>query len=200
MDATTLWRRLERYAATHMPPERGFNPPASAIDLADLAAAVAAPLPPLLPELLRVHDGCAAPVLPQGAWMRSAAEMVTAFRALGALAEENFADWPPTLVEAGTHVDAPFHPAWVPFATRDDFELFIDLAPGPAGCVGQVLFQTNEASVAVVGQSLGEFMDAWASLLEGARLRYEPDYGYPVPADGASFESLFAVGAAARRL
>lgn len=191
MSPADHWQHLADYAARHIPTAAAFNPPAADPDLDALAAAIGPDLPATLVALLRVHDGGGPPVLPQGAWFRTAAETVTAFRELGALAEEHFAECPATLSADGTHVDAPFHPRWVPFATREDFDLFLDLAPGPNGVVGQVLFPVSEATVVALAPSLDAFLTRWTALLASDRLRFEPDYGYPLPIDGSTFEALF---------
>lgn len=188
--ANEHWRRLSAYAALHMPSYDPFRSPATDDDLDALSRAVGPRLPEDLVAMLRLHDGGTPPVLPQGAWFRSARDIVEAHRALGALAEEHFAECPATLSDDGAHVDAPFHPQWIPFATRDDFDIFLDLAPGPRGVVGQVLFPVNESSVVRVATSLDDLLSRWISLLDSDRLRFEPDYGYALPVDGRSFDAL----------
>jgi cell wall assembly regulator SMI1 len=189
--AAAIWRRLDAYFRKHdgaMLEQLG--PPASNAALDALTKQIGIALPAEVRALYRVRDGGGARVLPQGAWFRSLDEIAADWPNFAALADENFEEAPVALVEDGTHWDAPFHRAWIPFATREDFDLWIDLAPGPNGVAGQVLYPRDEASVVVVGRDLLDFLERWANLLESGALEWSEDLGYPAPRGGEAMIEL----------
>ncbi|MFD0654282.1 SMI1/KNR4 family protein [Streptomyces malaysiensis subsp. malaysiensis] len=76
----------------------------------------------------------------------------------------------------------PFHPRRIPIAEYEDggAYLWIDYIPGPAGRVGQIIFNFNEIDFAVLEDSVTDLFRRYVTILEtGAASLAEapPDYG-----------------------
>lgn len=171
-----------------------FESPAAPEDEAALVAETGLALPEDLRQLHAVHDGSFAPLLPYGMAILPYAAVLTTWRSLAALADE-FDDGTVEHVPSGTHCDTAYHRRWLPIAAADDLSLLLDFAPGPEGVDGQVLLQVSECSFVVVARSTTDFLDRWLRLLDESVVRFDPDYGYPVPADDQRVEALLRGGA-----
>ena len=153
----------------------GLRPPAS--DLGPVEAALGRPLPADLAALWRLHDGglpifeyaglgCA-----EALRRRAGLEQL---RAAGAFAgHEVFEQAAPRIQPT------KWHPAWIPLAEDGCGNLYcVDLEPGPAGHVGQVIrWETRGGPFAAGSVSLAELLGRYARALAGGRFTYDPDSG-----------------------
>ncbi|MBB4780143.1 SMI1/KNR4 family protein [Streptomyces rapamycinicus] len=76
----------------------------------------------------------------------------------------------------------PFHPGRIPIAEYEDggAYLWIDYIPGPAGRMGQIIFNFNEIDFAVLEDTVTDLFGRYVTILEtGAASLTEapPDYG-----------------------
>lgn len=156
--------------------------PASQAALKALERKTSLSLPADLRALLLEHDG--APhigLLPDGAWLCNASQILQYWEDFAKLADQSNEELPPEPTESGTHLDCVFHRSRLPFASREDFYLFLDFAPGPTGVAGQVLMLCNEVDLVVVGNNLTDFFRTWLKLISSgeAVARKDPDYWRP---------------------
>jgi cell wall assembly regulator SMI1 len=190
--ARAVWDELIVQARADMP---GYSsevePPATNAMLDALQTRIGRPLPIELRALYLVHDGGAARVLPEGAWIRSMNEIARTWDEYGPIIDEMYEDGPRVITEDGMHFDSPYDRSWVPFATREDFDLWIDLEPGPAGLVGQVLYPIGEATVVVVASDVLTFLERWVALSRSGTLVRREGIHYPLPPGELSFPALF---------
>lgn len=129
-------RLIEPYRGSYGEPALPAG--AAAEDIDRVEAETGLQVPRELREILLRHDGTSlVPLLPDGAWFDSAEQMVEAWQAFGELADTENEELPPEPVETGAHSNAVHHRRRLPFATREDFELFIDYEPGPKGTPGR---------------------------------------------------------------
>ena len=183
--AARVWDRICAYFKRYENSGIGrLAAPAAMPALDRLAEQLGLALPEEMRSLYRVHDGGFARVLPEGAWFRSVDEIASVWPTFAQLADDDFSELPAELVVENTHWDAPYHRGWVPFATRDDFDIWIDLVPGPNGTSGQVLYPVGEASVIVVANDVLAFLERWAAILESDLVEWREEYSYPLPRDG----------------
>lgn len=157
-------------------------------------------LPEEMRALYRCHDGGFARVLPEGAWFRSVNEIASEWPTFAQLADDNFAVLPAELVVQGTHWDAPYPRGWVPFGTREDFDIWIDLVPGPMGASGQVLYPVGEASVIVVAKDVLTFLERWAAILESGSLEWREGYDCPLPRNGTAMLDVLRANQPSERI
>lgn len=66
---------------------------------------------------------------------------------------------------------ALFHPKRLAFASQEGSTwLYIDLVPGPKGTEGQILFNTTEVDMALMGTSVGDFLARYADALDAGTI------------------------------
>ena len=67
-----------------------------------------------------------------------------------------------------------YHAHRVPIVSSSlhDYYMHVDLAPGPAGAVGQLLLLSSECDFEVLAPSLGALLDRYASLASSGALAY----------------------------
>ncbi|KJK39760.1 hypothetical protein UK23_40605 [Lentzea aerocolonigenes] len=126
--------------------------PHLASSLADVEAAIGAPLP------AEVHEFYASGAKIDDAQVYSPDEILLTWSFDGRMADEDPWDWegpvlyvgPPGAVRA-----VQLHPLWVPFACNEwGDHLCIDLAPGPNGRVGQVIQLAGESPMRYLADSV----------------------------------------------
>ena len=180
--AFTVFSRLRAWYDARTEAIR-VGPPASPATLDALAAQLGRGIPDEMRAVYAHHDGTG-PLLPKGAWLRSVSEIATTLEEFGPIIDEHFEDGPVSLDAREAHWDLPFHRAWIPFATREAFDVWIDLDPGPNGTRGQVLYPVGEASVEIVAPDVLSFLERWATLLESGTFSWSDDYAQPMfPSD-----------------
>jgi cell wall assembly regulator SMI1 len=190
--AAALWGRLLRPFDAHAPETLQLNPPATEEALDRLAFKIGHAAPAELRALYRVHDGGRARVLPGGAWFRSLDEIAADWAIFAALADKFFVDAPVERDLTGAHWDAPCHRNWIPFATREDFDLWIDLDPGKRGAPGQILYPLHESSVTVVGGSLFAFLERWTALLDSDAIAWSEAHCHPIAVGDKDYVELLS--------
>jgi cell wall assembly regulator SMI1 len=184
-DIAPVLARLDAwYAANLALPEHGFNPPATDAQIDAAEQLIGLKLPQSFRDLYRWHDGenddlCGhiygLPLLPL--------ERVVAEHQLWTEVLEGFdgdayaipgGSWPEGAVDP-----AYINPGWLPF-THDGGgnSIGLDLDPWPAGRVGQVIiFGRDEEVKVVLAESLGQFLDWVAGLLESGNFELVPIEG-----------------------
>jgi cell wall assembly regulator SMI1 len=176
--------RLDAWYAAHLSAhEYAFNPPADDAQIDAFEALIGAEMPRSYRQLYRWHDGesddrrghlYGLPLLPLAgaaaewqAWRRTAAEF----------GGDRYAipgdGWPQGAVDP-----AYTNPAWIPLTSDGSGgHIGLDFDPWPNGRVGQViLFGRDEDVKVVLADSLGQFLEWVARLLESGnfRLRARP--------------------------
>lgn len=169
--------RIDAWVARHLPSVAAtLAAPAPPGAADDLEALLGVALPDAWHRLHRWHDGQAGrtwglffgmtwmPVQEAAAahreWLAVADQLGAAELALFA---QDISSTPPDAVRA-----AYTHPLWVRFAhDHGGNHLAVDLAPGPAGRVGQVISTGRDETVRyVLAPDLGTFLDWFADALE----------------------------------
>lgn len=169
-----------------------LEPAASAADEVALVDETGLALPHDLRALHDIHDGSFAPLLPQGMTLLPYQAIGTTWRSLVRLVDElpRADDDDDEVAEDQTHLACLFHRRWLPIAASDELNLCLDFVPGPAGTMGQVLMQINEADYAVVAHSTLDFLARWLRLLDAGLVRFDRACGHAVPAADREVESL----------
>ena len=161
-----------------------LRPPASEASIAMFERTIGRAVPPELRELMRLADGQDEDFVEQDlTWLPSA-------RLLSVEAiERSWADARPWDRELETEELQDVerirrlvrHPAWIPIAGDAEADLFLDLAPGPKGTVGQLISFVSESELKVIAPSLGAFFETYAGLIEeGALIIRKGAYGWSV--------------------
>lgn len=184
-DITPVLARLDAWYAANLPlPQYGFNPPATDAQIDAFERLIGLQMPQSFRDLYRWHDGDSDehwghiyghPLL--------SLERVVAEHRLWKDILEDFdgdpyaipgASWPEGAVDP-----AYINPAWLPL-TIDGGGNFIglDFDPWPDGRVGQVIiFGRDEDVKVVLAESLGQFLDWVAGLLESGNFELVPAAG-----------------------
>lgn len=161
-----------------------LRPPASEDAIAALERTLGRPMPRDVRDLLRLADGQDEDFVDQDlTWLPSA-------RLLSVEAiERSWADARPwdreleteALQDEGRIRRLVRHPAWLPIAGDAEANLFLDLAPGPKGTVGQLIEFVSESELEVIAPLLGAFFATYARLIEeGALIIRKGAYGWSV--------------------
>lgn len=184
-DITPVLARLDAWYAANLPlPQHGFNPPATEAQIDEFEQLIGLNVPQSFRDLYRWHDGetdelrghiYGLPLLPL--------ERVLAEHQLWKDVLEGF-DGDPYVISGGSWPEgavdpAYINPAWVPL-THDGGgnSIGLDLDPWPAGRVGQVIiFGRDEEVKVVLAESLGQFLEWVAGLLESGNFELVPIEG-----------------------
>ncbi|MDI1431464.1 SMI1/KNR4 family protein [Polyangium sorediatum] len=173
--AAAATRRISAWLQKNVDAD-ALDPPAEEASVQALANALGKPLPPELVAMWQVHDGL----------------RIFEYEGLGPAASKKTRDGLESLRKKGTFDDhevfeqstprvqpVKWHEAWIPIAKDSCGNLYcIDLAPGPAGLVGQVIkwevaggpFTTGSADLVTV-------LERYADALESGDFTYLVDSG-----------------------
>lgn len=179
-DLSPVLARLDAWYAANLAPDKYvFNPPASDQELDAFEKEVGIHMPPSYRQLYKWHDGedndrwghiYGLPLLPlQRAaaewrqWRRTEADLGSRYAVPGK-------GWPDGAVDP-----AYTNPRWIPLtADGSGGHIGLDLDPWPGGRVGQIiLFGRDEDVKIVLAQSLAQFLEWIATLLENGNFRLE---------------------------
>lgn len=184
-DIAPVLARLDAWYAANLPPDRyAFNLPATEAQIDEVERLMGVQLPRSYRDLYRWHDGededgvghiYGLPVLPlklviaeHQQWQETLTDFDGNPYALPG------GSWP------GGAVDPAYiNPAWLPLTTDGSGNsIGLDFDPWPAGRVGQVIiFGRDEDLKVVLAESLGQFLDWVARLLESGNFELEPASG-----------------------
>ena len=178
-DIAPVLARLDAWFAENLEADKYvFNPPATDVQLDQFEQLVGLKMPRSFRQLYRWHDGenddrwghiYGLPLLPL---KQAAADLQQWRRTLAGFDGNRYAvpggSWP-----EGTVDPAYTNPAWVPLTNDGSSNCIgLDLDPWPEGRVGQVIiFGRDEDVKVVLAESLGEFLDWIAGLLESGNFR-----------------------------
>jgi uncharacterized protein len=173
--AATL--RIVAWYKEHAPEEAArLRPPAKPKALEALAKALGQALPPELVAMWQVHDGLS----------------IFEYEGLGATEAKRCRAGLEQLRKKGTFADheifeqsepriqpVKWHPGWIPLAQDGCGNLYcLDLSPGPAGRVGQVIrWEVAGGPFAGSSVDLAKFLERYATALESGRFKYDADSG-----------------------
>lgn len=153
-----------------------LRPGASEATLAALAGAVGGPLPPELVALWRFCDGL--PIFEYAGLgvdeSRLRREGLEDLRTRGIFANHQVFEQSSPRIQP-----TKWHPGWLPLAEDGCGNMYcVDLAPGPAGRVGQVIRWENAGGpFAASSVDLAAVLERYASALESGRYTYDVDSG-----------------------
>lgn len=181
-DIAPVLARLDAWYAANLAADKYvFNPPATDAQLDAFEQLVGFKMPRSYRQLYRWHDGenddrwghiYGLPILPL---KRAAADWQQWTRTLAAFGGNRYpfsrgGAWP-----AGAVDPAYTNPAWVPLTNDGSSNCIgLDFDPWPGGRVGQVIiFGRDEDVKVVLAESLGQFLDWVAGLLESGNFRLE---------------------------
>lgn len=184
-DIAPVLARLDVWYAADLPPAQyRFNPPATDTQIGAFERAIGMKLPQSFRDLYRWHDGDQDEHwghiygLPLLSLDEIAAEHQLWKDTLEDLDGDRYAitggSWPENAVDP-----AYINPAWLPL-TRDGSgnSIGLDLDPWPAGRIGQVIiFGRDEEVKVILAESLGQFLDWVAGLLESGNFELVPVEG-----------------------
>jgi cell wall assembly regulator SMI1 len=187
-DIAPVLARLDHWFAAHLRPDKYvFNPPASDTDLDAVEHLTGIPLPLAYRQLYRWHDGenddrwghfYGLPLLPL---QRVATEWKNWTRVLAEFDGNRYmvpgGSWPRDAVDP-----AYINPRWIPLIEDGSGNhIGLDFDPWPAGRVGQVIIYGRDEDIkAVLAESLGEFLEWIAGLLERGNYRLGTPTDEPV--------------------
>jgi cell wall assembly regulator SMI1 len=170
----TPYLRLERWLAAHRPEIlANLQPPASDAELAGLEATLGVRLPPSFLDLYRWRngqrdDGQSGPFY--GLSFLSIASVLREWESWNEILAENDPDMDrfSTSVAPGVVKALYANRRWIPISHDwGGNHIGVDLDPGPAGRVGQVInFGRDEDAKYVLGQSVEAFVERIANELE----------------------------------
>lgn len=195
-----LWRRLGAIAdRVGMPLQ--LNPGATEAQIAEVEAAIGQRFPADYRASLALHDGQAAfasgdvtslPWLPGCPPLAPLAKIVEKWTELQELADEYP---PPAHTEHGDRIKVgPYRKQIIPIAGTpwwDGDTTYLDLDPGPAGAVGQVITMVTECDFVALGATFEAALARWVEALESGAWVYaaaeravhpaggEPHAGHP---------------------
>lgn len=170
--ARGAWQRLETWCRQHHPRLLAtLNPGATAEEIAAVEEAIGQPLPADVRESFAIHNGEAdhgggflmGLHLHPAQWVSESWDSWREFEVYNEERRDRMEAWP----EGAIQLDYA-NPGWLPL-TRDagGNHLGVDLAPGPAGTVGQVInFGRDEREKCVLASGWAEFLADVATLLE----------------------------------
>lgn len=184
-DIAPVLARLDAWYAANLPPDQfAFNVPATEAQIDEVGRLIGVQLPRSYRDLYRWHNGenengvghiYGMPMLPL--------KQVIAQHQLWQETLEGF-DGDPYAIPGGSWpkdaVDPAYtNPAWLPLTTdAGGNSIGLDFDPWPAGRVGQVIiFGRDEEVKVVLAESLGQFLNWIAGLLESGNFELEPSSG-----------------------
>ncbi|AQW48446.1 SMI1/KNR4 family protein [Streptomyces violaceusniger] len=195
------WRRIERWVASEraLPPvEEMFNPPVAVAEIDAAERALGHSFPVSYRASLLVHDGqietgyVPHQWLPNGMYLLTLRETVALWREERAAEtrfdnEGDFQVMEEDTDESDRVRDFPTVAAAgrLPIAQLEGISyMYLDLVPGPADDLGQVIYTRDECSFSVAGPHFADFLSRYADLLARGVARYDADtYGAVVPTD-----------------
>jgi cell wall assembly regulator SMI1 len=161
-----LWSRIERWLAANAPTlAAGFNPPATARELAATERLLGVQLPEDVRQSYHRHNGHWSLF---GGWEWYSLEGL----------RRSWTLWNDLLSKgcfAGKRTDANgskvrqdwWNPRWIPIAHLESDEVCLDFAPGPRGKVGQIIVMWNDGGQRrFAGASFREWLTDFANDLE----------------------------------
>lgn len=167
-EARSAWTRLERGFA-ELEWDLDLAAGASPERIEAVEQAIGRPLPPDVRESFAIHDGCEDQIL-LGDDLLTTQQVIGEWEGWRGLEEHNEEfRWNMESFPAEAIALDYANPGWIPLATRPGVSdlLGVDLAPGPAGSVGQVInFGRDEHNKCVIASGWGEFLADLATLLE----------------------------------
>jgi cell wall assembly regulator SMI1 len=184
-DIAPVLARLDAWYEAHLPPTQyRFNPPATDARIDEVEQLIGLKLPQSFRDLYRWHDGDSDEHwghiygLPLLSLDQIVAEHHIWQETLEDIDGDRYAisggSWPEGAVDP-----AYINPAWLPL-TRDGSgnSIGLDFDPWPAGRVGQVIiFGRDEDVKVVLAESLGQFLEWVARLLESGNFELAPIAG-----------------------
>ncbi len=178
-DIAPVLARLDRWYAANLPPGKYvLNPPATDAQIDAIEHLVGKAMPRSYRQLYKWHDGedddrrghiYGLPLLPL---KRAAADWTAWARTLAGFGGNRYAvpggAWPEGAVDP-----AYTNPSWIPLTSDGSGgHLGLDFDPWPGGRVGQlILFGRDEDVKVVLAESLGQFLEWIAGLLESGNFR-----------------------------
>lgn len=155
--------------------ELGLRAPAERSALDAYEAELGVTLPADLRALWRLHDGQDG----EACWLPDRWLSVAQSRAMRSeLLPFIVYEWLDQTLEHDPRQRAlVYHAHRVPLASSHggDYYAHVDLAPGPAGTVGQLLLLTSECDFDVLATGVGELLDRYASIAASGALTYAHD-------------------------
>lgn len=160
-----VWGRIEAWFGRYAPGILSdFQPGATRVELEQAEAVLGVELPEDLKALYRLHNGSKGRFF-LGGWSLLSLEWMIASWQLGQdLAGGQDLEVPP----AGPLRPGAWHPRWIPFMNDGaGASLCLDLAPGPGGQVGQVIYQDWElGTIGPLAPNLYWYLAFFATELE----------------------------------
>jgi cell wall assembly regulator SMI1 len=173
---TELLSRLSAVLKTEGVDSLGLAPPASESEIATFGDALSCELPQEFRELLALANGQQnpppIPLLP-GGQLISLTDLLENWQAEKAEFDEGYEEEE----ECGSEDRIRFlryHPLRIPIGGTpwmDGDNAYLDLTPGPAGTVGQVIGLVTECDFIVLGDSLRDYFRRLLQLLESGKLK-----------------------------
>lgn len=156
-------------------PTASFRPPASRDELQRLGKALGRPVPLELAALLTVANGQDDVAGASGSIndhrFLGVGEIIDMHRMLDAVVGDLSMSAP----QPSSYTDLVWSPAWIPFLASEGDCYAIDMAPGEAGRVGQVLFRPNVPDLdEPKAPSLAAFLQTVVEIIEAGD--YEVSY------------------------
>jgi cell wall assembly regulator SMI1 len=184
-----LWDRYEAVLARCAPAElAGLRPSATSRQIAEAEAAIKIKFPDELRYAYLRHNGSAFNVSPtegggsplfSGQSWCSLDEVVKYWEMQSRVADSLAAD-PDTPVEIREELrpgwselairDVWFHKKWIPIGTDGNPTMYVDMAPGPKGHAGQILYDVGNRSAKLIAPSLFEWIAFITRHFESGRL------------------------------
>jgi cell wall assembly regulator SMI1 len=167
-----VWDRIESWCrANHPQLLQTLNTGASAQEIAALETAIGQPFPEDLVASLSIHNGQAEGSSCQFLFDSLTLSGCEQIHSIHALWGSGLGDAPDYFRYHPENAIARqcFHEGWIPIADEEAGlnYLAIDLAPGTAGTVGQVIdFGRNISEPGVLASSWGQFLHSYADLLD----------------------------------
>lgn len=177
VSARSAWTRLENWCRQYHPRLlEVLNPGATPEEIAAVEEAIGQRLPVDVRESFAIHNGGDRFVFGQD--LRSTTELISEWQLWRGLEDMNeeirycMSSFPALAIQLDYS-----NPGWVPLANTNSDYLGVDLAPGPAGSVGQVInFGRDEENKFVLASGWAEFLADYATFLEsGAVAEIDPD-------------------------
>ena len=176
IDAT--WLRIERWMGREAPSAyETLAPGCDPAALAELETTLGVELPPSLRKSLRRHDGESTEFggLVAGFALLGCRDIAYEWRGWTDLqADATFTGFEQDIApNPALRTDAWWRTKWIPFVGSDGFNLCVDLDPGPAGHVGQIIVMDHEVGPGpVIADDFSSWLALWADDLEAGA--FEP--------------------------
>jgi cell wall assembly regulator SMI1 len=177
-----VWERIEAWLAANAPAKAGgFNPPASPRELAKTERVLGVQFPEDVRRSYLRHNGQSTEVssmLVEWEWysldrVRSDWKMWKGLLDGGVFAGSR-SDTDGLRIRKGDW----WNPAWVPLACFEGDTLFLDLAPGPQGRVGQIIVMWQQCAQRLWGAaSFTDYLALIADEMEAGRVAVHKDLG-----------------------